>query len=72
MNNNPRIPDPETIKRHVAQLREVCRQYDALNLLLDEAIASAEADIRNSPLTAYRLGKAKKVVSDESVKEHDA
>lgn len=49
MNNQPRIPDPETIKRHVAQLREVCRQYDALNLLLDEAIASAEADIRNSP-----------------------
>lgn len=52
-------------------MREVCRQYDALNLVLDEAIASAEADIRNSPLTAYRLGKAKKVVSDESVKEHD-
>jgi hypothetical protein len=72
MNNKPRIPDPETIKRHVAQLREVCRQYDPLNLLLDEAMASAEADIRNSPLTAYRLGKAKKVVSDESVKKHDA
>ena len=27
------------IKRHVAQLREVCRQYDVLNLLLDEAFA---------------------------------
>jgi len=69
MNNQPRIPDPETIKRHVAQLREVCRQYDALNLLLDEAIASAEADIRNSPLTAYRLGKAKRVALEEGAKE---
>ena len=68
MNNQPQIPDLETRRRSVEKLREVCRQYDALNLLLDEAIASAEADIRNSPLTAYRLGKAKKVVS-EGVKE---
>lgn len=69
MNNKPRIPAPETIKRHVAQLREVCRQYDALNLLLDEAMASAEAEIRNSPLTAYRLGMAKRVPSEEGAKE---
>lgn len=40
MNNQPRIPDPETRRRSVEKLREVCRQYDALNLLLDEAIAS--------------------------------
>lgn len=63
MNNQPKIPDSETIKRHVAMLREVCRQHDQLNLLLDEAIASAEADIRNSPLTAYRLGR--RVASQE-------
>lgn len=49
MNNQPRIPDAETRKRHVEKLREVCRQYDLLNQLLDEAIASAEEDIRNSP-----------------------
>jgi hypothetical protein len=35
---------------------------------LDEAIAQAEADIRNSSLTAYRLGKAKRVV-EEGAKE---
>lgn len=39
MNNQRRIPDPETRKRSVEKLREVCRQYDALNALLDEAIA---------------------------------
>ncbi len=59
MSNQPRIPDLETRKRSVERLREVCRQYDALNMLLDQAIAQAESDIRNSPLTAYRLGKAK-------------
>lgn len=57
--NQPRIPDPETRKRSVERLREVCRQFDVLNLMLDEAIALAEADIRNSPLNAYRLGKIK-------------
>jgi len=59
MNDRPRIPDPETRKQSVERLRQVCRQLDALNLLADEAIAQAEADIRNSPLTAYRLGRAK-------------
>lgn len=57
--NQPRIPDPETRRRSVEKMREVCRQYDALNLLLDEAIFLAEADIRNSPLNVYRLRKAK-------------
>lgn len=68
MNNQPKIPDLETRRRSVEKLREVCRQFDALNLLLDEAIAQAEADIRNSSLTAYRLGKAKRVV-EEGAKE---
>lgn len=65
MNSQVKQPDPEMIKRHVNKLREVCRQFDALNLLLDEAIAQAEADIRNSPLTAYRLGKVKRVAAGE-------
>ncbi len=57
--NQPRIPDPETRRRSIEKMREVCRQFDALNLLLDEAIALLEADIRNSPLNVYRLKKAK-------------
>lgn len=68
MNNQPRIPDPETRKRWIENMREVCRQYDALNLLLDEAISLAEADIRNSPLNAYRLRKAKLGTGSQSGK----
>ena len=68
MNNQPRIPDPEIILRHVSKMREVCRQFDTLNLLLDEAIAQVEADIRNSPLNAYRLGKAR-VAAQEGAEE---
>lgn len=60
MNNPAKQPDPEMIERHVAKLREVVRQYDALNILLEKAIAQAEEDIRNNPLTAYRLGKNQK------------
>jgi len=37
-------------------MREVCRQFDHLNFVIDELIAQIEADIRNSSLTAYRLG----------------
>ena len=68
MTNQPRRPDPEMVKRHVEKLREVCRQYDILNLLLDEAIAQAEADIRNSPINVYRLGKAKRLQIEEAKK----
>ena len=66
--NQPRIPDPETRRRSIENMREVCRQFDALNLLLDEAIFLAEADIRNSPLNVYRLRKAKLGVVSESSK----
>lgn len=59
MDNQARIPDPETIKRHVAMLQDVCRQFDELNELLDRAIASAEADIRNSPSYTYRMRQKK-------------
>ncbi|OWY70006.1 hypothetical protein B7486_18275 [cyanobacterium TDX16] len=60
MSNQPRIPDSETRKRSVEKLKEVCRQFDELNELLDRAIASAEADIRNSPSYAYRMRQQQK------------
>ncbi|MDF0552690.1 hypothetical protein [Kamptonema sp. UHCC 0994] len=59
MTQQPQLPDPEKVKQTVAKMREVCRQFDSLNFALDELIALIEADIRNSPLTAYRLGKIK-------------
>lgn len=60
MNNQPRIPDPETRRQSVEKLKEVCRQFDELNELLDRAIASAEADIRNSPSYTYRTQQQQK------------
>lgn len=68
MNDRPRIPDPETRRRSIERMQEVCRQFDDLNLILDEAIALAEADIRNSPLNVYRLRKAKQSVALKSSK----
>jgi hypothetical protein len=55
--NKQAIPDPEKIKKTVRELRAVCRQFDTLNFQLDELTAYVDAEIRNSPLTAYRLGK---------------
>lgn len=72
MNDQPRIPDPETRRRSIERMQEVCRQFDALNLILDEAIALVEADIRNSPLNAYRLRKAKQRVASESGRKVDS
>ncbi|MGK7874249.1 MAG: hypothetical protein AB4426_13330 [Xenococcaceae cyanobacterium] len=66
MNSQPKIPDQETIQRHVTKMREVCLMFDALNMTLDEAIAQAEADIRNSPINVYRREKAKKLLERRS------
>lgn len=59
MTQQPSLPDPKKVEQTVANMRKVCRQFDALNFALDELIAQIEADIRHSPLTAYRLGKVK-------------
>lgn len=72
MNDQPRIPDPETRRRSIERMQEVCRQFDALNLILDEAIALVEADIRNSPLNKYRLEKAKQGFALENGKKVDS
>jgi hypothetical protein len=51
------IPDPEKVKKTVRELKVLCRQFDLLNFQLDELTAYVDAEIRKSPLTAYRLGK---------------
>jgi hypothetical protein len=56
MNNKP-SPDPEKVKKTVRELRALCRQFDLLNFQLEELTAYVDAEIRKSPLTAYRLGK---------------
>jgi hypothetical protein len=48
MSNKP-IRDAQTRAKSVQRLREIVLMFDALNTTLDAAIASAEADLRNSP-----------------------
>jgi hypothetical protein len=45
MSNEFRIPDPETRAKNLAQLKEVTRKLDILNLMLDEALASPNRDL---------------------------
>jgi hypothetical protein len=45
MSNEFRIPDPETRAKNLAKLKEVTRQLDILNLVLDEAIAFVDRDL---------------------------
>jgi hypothetical protein len=45
MNSKLKIPDPETRARDIANLREACRLLDITNLMLDEAIALADAHL---------------------------
>jgi hypothetical protein len=64
--NELQSPHPEIVKRHTASLRQICKQLDALNLLLDKAIASAEADIRHIPRNASLLASIKNTPADEN------
>jgi hypothetical protein len=66
MNKQPKIPDAETRARNVESLREVCRGFDAVNLLFDEVIVQLEK--QNSRQRQERLdGKYRRV--EEKVTE---
>jgi hypothetical protein len=45
MSSEFRVPDPETRAKNLAKLKEVTRQLDILNLMLDEAIALVDRDL---------------------------
>ena len=45
-----RTPDPVAFERMALRLRENCREWDALNLQLDELIAENEATTGGLPL----------------------
>ncbi|WP_309742122.1 MULTISPECIES: hypothetical protein [unclassified Chamaesiphon] len=45
MSNEFRILDPEARAKNLAKLKEVTRQLDILNLMLDEAIALVDRDL---------------------------
>ena len=62
--NNKKIPDIETRRKSVSRLKEACLMLDALNMTLDEAIASFEADIRNNSITRRRRQKAERLFAN--------
>ncbi|MBW4620371.1 MAG: hypothetical protein KME17_13590 [Cyanosarcina radialis HA8281-LM2] len=74
MNNQPRIPDPETRARSVARMREICLMFDAQIVaqivLLDELIAQGEAENRQNPINIYRREQGKRLL--ESLKQQTA
>jgi hypothetical protein len=53
MNKEFKIPDPEIRARDIANLREACRQLDITNLMLDEAIALADAHLLEQRRTRF-------------------
>lgn len=69
MNKQP-LPDPEIIKKTVRELKALGRQFDLLNFQLEELTAYVDAEIRKSPLTAYRLGKTPQQMIDRDWQQH--
>ena len=61
---NKRIPEIEIREKSVSRLKEACLMLDALNMTLDEAIASAELDIRNNNINRRRREKAERIFAD--------
>ncbi len=62
MTHSKQLPDPEKMQHGADKLREACRQLDALNLILDDAIAQVEAENRRSLQYHSRIERAKKFV----------
>ncbi len=67
MTQQPKLPDPEKVKKTVAMLRESNHQLEAVALEIDELIAMVEAEIRNSPINVHRRERAKRLA--ESVNQ---
>ena len=59
-----KIPDIEIRKKSVSRLKEAALMLNALNMTLDEAIASAESDIRNNEINLCRRQKAERLFAD--------
>jgi hypothetical protein len=57
MNDQFRIPDPETRAKSIANLKAASRLLDLFNLELDEAIALIEKDLRSQHRARLLYGK---------------
>jgi hypothetical protein len=58
MNKQPHIPDPETSKRLLANLRRTRLEMEEFNLQLDEIIARFEQDLSQQKLQRVRRSLA--------------
>lgn len=63
MNNQRRVPDHETIDRHVAKMQELCRRMDNHIADLDKLNARLEAEFQDSPLGAFYKRKAERLAA---------
>lgn len=61
---NNRVPDIKAREKSVLRLKEACLMLDALNMTLDEAIASAEKDIRNNNINRRRRQEAERLFAN--------
>lgn len=59
MNNQPRIPDPETRARLLNSLRQTRLELEEFGLQLEEVIAGLEKDIREQKLQKIEKTKQK-------------
>ena len=66
---NHKIPDIKTREKSVSRLKEACLMLDGLNMTLDEAIASAEKDIRNNSINRRRRQKAERLFTNYKKRE---
>jgi hypothetical protein len=66
MTTKSRIPDAETRARSVHKLKEICRELEVVELMLDEAIALADRDLREQRLARLRKRASLAKISDTS------
>lgn len=66
---NRKIPDIKIREKSVSRLKEACLMLDGLNMTLDEAIASAEKDIRNNSINRLRREKAERLFTNHKKRE---
>jgi uncharacterized protein YdcH (DUF465 family) len=56
-------PDIEKIKANSAKFQALFKRMDAEILILDDIIAQLDEQIRSSPVYAYHLNKAKRLLN---------
>lgn len=51
------FPNPDQTNITVEKMKNICEDFDSINLELNQLISQIEIDISNSKLTTYRLRK---------------